>query len=71
MTNCQQCIHLAVCGTYDATGGNVRNCKHFVVTMPQHPCIACVYYKVCVESNRTEPCYGRMTKRERRAEDGK
>lgn len=32
--------------------------------MPQHPCIGCVYYKVCGESTRTAPCYGRMTKRE-------
>ena len=34
--------------------------------MPQHPCQGCVYYKACGESDRTAPCYGRMTKRERR-----
>ena len=39
--------------------------------MPKHPCQGCVYYKVCGESNRTATCYGRMTKREKRAEDGK
>lgn len=38
--------------------------------MPKHPCQGCVYYKACGNSNRTEPCYGRMTERERRAEDG-
>ena len=37
--------------------------------MPKHPCQGCVYYKSCGESTRTEPCYGRMTKREKRAKD--
>ena len=32
--------------------------------MPKHPCQSCVYYRVCGESTRTEPCNGRMTKRE-------
>ena len=39
--------------------------------MPIHPCQGCVYYKACGESTRTEPCYGRITKRERSREDGK
>ena len=39
--------------------------------MPKHPCKGCVYFKVCGESTRTAPCYGRMTKRERKADDGK
>jgi hypothetical protein len=30
MTTCKECLHLAVCGRYTATGGNVRECKHFV-----------------------------------------
>ena len=34
--------------------------------MPLHPCVGCVYYKVCGNTNRTEPCYGRMTKREKK-----
>ena len=38
-------------------------------TMPIHPCQGCVYYKVCGESTRTAPCYGRMTERERRAKN--
>lgn len=38
--------------------------------MPKRPCIGCVYYKVCGESTRTTPCYGRMTARERRKMDG-
>ena len=30
MTTCKECLHIAVCGRYTATGGNVRECKHFV-----------------------------------------
>lgn len=30
----------------------------------QYPCRNCVYYAACGESMRTEPCKGRMTKRE-------
>ena len=26
---CNNCLHIAVCGKYLATGGHVRNCKHF------------------------------------------
>lgn len=29
------------------------------------PCIGCVYYDACGCSTRTEPCEGRITKRER------
>ena len=32
--------------------------------MPKHPCIGCIYFKVCGESTRAYPCYGRRTKRE-------
>ena len=28
---CENCIHIAVCGKFSATGGHVRNCKHFLV----------------------------------------
>lgn len=31
----------------------------------KHPCQGCVYYQVCGNSGRTEPCNGRMTKSER------
>lgn len=34
-------------------------------SMPKHPCQGCVYYKACGSSTRTEPCYGRKTKRDR------
>lgn len=37
--------------------------------MPKHPCQGCVYYKVCGEFTRTEPCKGRMTERERRGKN--
>lgn len=30
------------------------------------PCIGCVYYDACGSNTRTEPCEGRVTKRERR-----
>lgn len=26
---CKNCLHIAVCGKYQATGGHVRNCKHW------------------------------------------
>ena len=29
------------------------------------PCIGCVYYDACGSNTRTEPCEGRITKRER------
>ena len=33
---CNSCIHIAVCGKYQATGGHVRNCKHwFPVHVPK------------------------------------
>ena len=28
--DCNNCLHIAVCGKYQATGGHVRNCKNFV-----------------------------------------
>lgn len=28
------------------------------------PCIGCKYYKACGSSTRTEPCAGRITKRD-------
>ena len=34
------------------------------------PCIGCVYFKVCGSTTRTEPCKGRKTKKEVKA-DGK
>lgn len=37
----------------------------------QKPCIGCIYYKVCGSTSRTEPCSGRMTKREKEREGEK
>lgn len=34
------------------------------------PCIGCVYFKACGSTTRTEPCKGRKTKKEVKA-DGK
>lgn len=36
--------------------------------MPKHPCQGCVYFKECGNTNRTEPCYGRQTKTDRKKE---
>ena len=33
----------------------------------KHPCIGCVYFNACGETNRTTPCDGRMTRSERKA----
>ena len=65
--------HCAICGRYLADTGRMvcPKCEKPEKVMPKHPCQGCVYYKACGESTRTDPCYGRMTKRERRAEDGK
>lgn len=32
---------------------------------PHFPCRNCIYFNTCGESNRTEPCYGRVTKSEK------
>lgn len=34
--------------------------------MPKHPCIRCIYFKACGETNRTVPCEGRVTKSEKK-----
>ena len=33
----------------------------------KHPCIGCVYFNACGETNRTMPCDGRMTRSEHKA----
>lgn len=35
----------------------------------QKPCIGCIYFKVCGSTTRTEPCDGRMTKRQKEKEN--
>ena len=35
----------------------------------KHPCQGCVYFKVCGENTRTEPCNGRKTKTQKKQED--
>lgn len=37
----------------------------------KHPCINCIYFKACGETNRTMPCNGRMTKTEKKREEFK
>lgn len=34
----------------------------------KHPCISCIYFETCGNTNRTEPCQGRMTKSEKKGE---
>ena len=36
---------------------------------PIHPCVGCIYYKACGQTNRVVPCEGRVTKSEKRRED--
>ena len=36
---------------------------------PHFPCRNCIYFNTCGESNRTEPCYGRVTKSDKKAEN--
>ena len=33
------------------------------------PCVGCIYFKACGNTNRTMPCEGRMTKSEKKKED--
>ena len=35
----------------------------------KHPCVGCIYFKACGETNRTMPCEGRMTKSEKKKEE--
>lgn len=37
----------------------------------KHPCISCIYYKACGNTNRTVPCDGRATKSQRAKEKEK
>lgn len=37
----------------------------------KHPCQNCVYFKECGENTRTAPCNGRVTKTERKKQNGK
>jgi hypothetical protein len=38
---------------------------------PTHPCLNCIYFKACGETNRTEPCDGRVTKSQKKKENKK
>lgn len=38
------------------------------IKSPTHPCIGCIYFKACGETNRTMPCEGRMTKSQKKKE---
>ena len=37
----------------------------------KRPCVGCVYYDACGNTGRTAPCEGRVTKSDRRRNDGK
>ena len=37
----------------------------------KHPCVGCVYFKECGNTNRTMPCNGRITKSQRKKEQKK
>lgn len=34
----------------------------------KHPCQGCVYFKQCGNTARTQPCYGRVTRTDRKKE---
>lgn len=34
--------------------------------MVKKPCIGCVYFNACGSTTRTEPCNGRVTKKQRK-----
>lgn len=36
---------------------------------PQRPCIGCIYFSACGETNRTVECKGRKTKSEKKKEE--
>lgn len=36
--------------------------------MAHHPCVGCVYYAACGNTNRTMPCEGRETKSDKKKE---
>jgi hypothetical protein len=38
------------------------------IKMPTHPCINCIYFKACGETNRTMHCEGRKTKSQNKKE---
>lgn len=35
----------------------------------KHPCVGCVYFNACGNTNRTQPCDGRVTKSQKKKED--
>lgn len=39
--------------------------------MVKHPCVGCIYYTACGNTNRTMPCKGRVTKSEKKKEKEK
>ena len=41
---------------------NERRCE------VKHPCQGCIYFNACGENTRTEPCYGRKTRRDAKKE---
>lgn len=39
--------------------------------MPKKPCVGCIYIKICGNTARTMPCYGRVTKSEKKRSEEK
>ena len=69
-----QCARCSVCGKYHTTPylyyfkdfNYCPNCGARMNEMVKHPCQNCIYKKVCGNTNRTMPCDGRRTKKEKR-----
>lgn len=52
--------------TTDLKKDRVDNMENKTV---KYPCRGCVYFNACGENTRTEPCKGRMTKSEKKAQE--
>lgn len=46
--------------------GGVKGMHVDVIKNVKHPCQGCVYFDVCGNTTRTEPCKGRQTKTEQK-----
>ena len=51
---------------YESIQEYKRERKKKMKQCPIHPCIGCIYFKACGETNRTMPCEGRLTKSEKK-----
>lgn len=41
------------------------------MNMPKKPCQSCIYFNTCGDYQRTQPCFGRKTKADKKRENKK